>query len=69
MIEASRAAYERGNRGIGQEIEVPDPIARTQKFFEETYSGEISRRRNIGEAANTNNLMMEALTRGGGMVS
>ena len=69
MIEASRAAYERGNRGVGQAIEVPDPIKRTQKFFEETYANEISRRKDIGESANTNKLMIEALTKGGGMVS
>ena len=69
MIEAAREAYEGGNRGVGQEIEVPNPVDRTNKFFEETYADEISRRKDIGQAANTNNMMMDALTRGGGMVS
>ena len=66
MIEAARAAYNRGQHTV--DIEVPDPAARTRKFFEETYSGELDRRRDVGEASATNMLMMNALTMGGGMV-
>ncbi len=67
MIQASREAYNRGQHTV--DIEVPDPKDRTQKFFEETYSGEINRRRDIGEASATNNLMMTAMTQGTGMVA
>ena len=67
-IDAARAAYEQGNRGVGTEIEVPDPGQRTQKYLEETWANEIDRRQDVGERANTNNLLMQSLTQGAKMV-
>ena len=67
-IDAARAAWEQGNRGVGEEIEVPDPGQRTQKYLEETWANEIDRIKDVGERANTNNLLMQSLTSGSRMV-
>jgi hypothetical protein len=67
-IDAARAYYEQGNRGVGEEIEVPDPGQRTQKYLEETWGDEIDRIKDIGERSNTNNLLMQSLTQGSRMV-
>lgn len=44
--------------------EVPDPVALSQEFVEDTYADEISRVEDIGEQTVTNQLLIGAATRG-----
>ena len=70
-IKAARAAFNQAQRGISgdMEIEVPNPQLRTQAFIEDRYSAEIDRTTQVGDTSVTNRLMLEAITRGAGMVS
>jgi hypothetical protein len=65
-IQAYRDAYNGAN--VGEFIEVPNPEVRTQRKLEETYANEISRLEDIGEAQVSNRTMIQAITRGAGMV-
>jgi hypothetical protein len=69
-IKAARAAFNAsvsGQQGL-MEVEVPNPQLRTQKFLEERYGNEINRVAQISDTANTNRLLINAITTGTGMV-
>ncbi len=70
-IKAARAAFDQAQRGISgdMEIEVPNPQLRTEAFIEDRYSAEIDRTTQVRDTSVTNRLMLEAVTRGAGMVS
>jgi histone acetyltransferase (RNA polymerase elongator complex component) len=66
MIQAARDAYD--GKGRVEDIEVPDPVVRTQRYLEERYAPEIGRLEDIDEAAQSNQLMINAITKGAQMV-
>jgi len=69
-IKAARAAFNAslsGAQGL-MEVEVPNPQLRTQKFIEDRYANEINRVDQIGDTAQTNRLLINAITTGSRMV-
>jgi hypothetical protein len=69
-IRAARAAFyaaQGGGQGV-MEVEVPNPSLRLQKFLEERYEPEIERNEQVADTSATNRLMIDAITRGAGMV-
>ncbi len=69
-IKAARAAFDQAQRGISgdMEIEVPNPQLRTQAFIEDRYAAEITRTDQVRDTSTTNRLMLDAITKGAGMV-
>ena len=66
MIKAARAAYDNNRALTG--IEVPDPTTKTQAYLEERYAPEIGRLEDIEEASASNQLMINAITKGANMI-
>lgn len=66
MIKAAKAAYDNNRTELN--IEVPDPATKTQRYLEERYAPEMSRLEDIDEAAKSNQLMINAITKGANMI-
>lgn len=66
MIKAYRDAYD--GKGRVEDIEYPEPMERTQRFLEERYAPEMARLEDIDDAGRSNQLMINAITKGAQMV-